>query len=203
MYKLLNNNLDISENHLKVLSLFTYGYRKDFYVREVNRALKISPRTAQLVLEDLEDKGVLKSTVRGKIKSYVLRKDGFNLYYITLAEAYKAAIFLEKNILVKEVIEKVLPFINGIGLIFGSYAKGDETKESDLDIFLAGSGESKKIREISKTYGIEINLVTYPLEKFKGLIGKDILINEVLENHIAISNIDKFVSLVFESEKRY
>ena len=63
MYNLLNNNLRITENHLKVLSLFTSGYNKSLYIREVNRMLELSPRTAQLTLDYLESKGVLHSTM--------------------------------------------------------------------------------------------------------------------------------------------
>jgi len=199
MYNLLNNSLGITENDLRILSLFTIGYKKDFYIREINRALKISPRTSQLILDDLETKGILESITRGKIKTYVLRKNQTSKYYLTLAEAYKTTLFMENNPLVKEVIERILPLISGIGLIFGSYAKGEQREGSDLDVFLLEHADNKKIRDISKTYGIDINLITYPLEKYKSAIDKDIFLKEVIENHIAISNIDGFVSSVIEN----
>lgn len=200
MYYLLNNNPRITENHLKVISLFTSGYNKNLYIREVNRLLNISPRTAQLILNSLESKGVLESIFRGKIKSYFLRKNSTSKNYLILAESYKTTLFMDKNPLVGEIIEKILPLISGIGLIFGSYAKGTQNKESDLDIFVIGYIENNKIREISKTYQIEINLVVYPLEKYKSVINKDILVKEVLENHIAIKNIDGFVLTVMGNE---
>ena len=200
MYYLLNNNPSITENHLKVISLFTSGYNKNLYIREVNRLLNISPRTAQLILNSLESKGVLESIFRGKIKSYFLRKNSTSKNYLILAESYKTTLFMDKNPLVGEIIEKILPLISGIGLIFGSYAKGTQNKESDLDIFVIGYIENNKIREISKTYQIEINLVVYPLEKYKSVIHKDILVKEVLENHIAIKNIDGFVLTVMGNE---
>jgi predicted nucleotidyltransferase len=200
MYYLLNNNPSITENHLKVISLFTLGYNKNLYIREVNRLLNISPRTAQLILNSLESKGILESIFRGKIKSYFLRKNSTSKNYLILAESYKTTLFMDKNPLVGEIIEKILPLISGIGLIFGSYAKGTQNKESDLDIFVIGYIENNKIREISKTYQIEINLVVYPLEKYKSVINKDILVKEVLENHIAIKNIDGFVLTVMGNE---
>ena len=200
MYNLLNNSLGITENGLRILSLFTIGYKKDFYIREINRALKISPRTSQLILDDLETKGILESITRGKIKTYILRKNQTSKYYLTLAEAYKTTLFMENNPLIKEVIERILPLISGIGLIFGSYAKGEQRGGSDLDVFLLGDADNKKIRDISKTYGIDINLIIYPLEKYKSAIDKDIFLKEVIENHIAISNIDGFVSSVMENE---
>ncbi len=199
MYNLLNNSLGITENGLRILSLFTISYKKDFYIREINRALNISPRTSQLILDDLETKGILESITRGKIKTYALRKNQTSEYYLTLAEAYKTTLFMENNPLIKEVIERILPLISGIGIIFGSYAKGEQRGGSDLDVFLVGDADNKKIRDISKTYGIDINLITYPLEKYKSAIDKDIFLKEVIENHIAISNIDGFVSSVMKN----
>ena len=196
MYTFLNKNLNITENHLKILSLFSSGYNKSFYIREVNRILEISPRTAQLILNDLENKGILESIIRGKIKTYILRKNQTSKYYLALAETYKTTIFMDNNSVIKEIIERILPLTSGIGLIFGSYAKGDQREGSDLDIFLAGHADTRKIREISKAYGIDINFVVYPLEKYKSVIDKDILLKEILENHIVISNIDGFVSSV-------
>ncbi|HQG61921.1 MAG TPA: nucleotidyltransferase domain-containing protein [Methanofastidiosum sp.] len=200
MYNLLNNNLRITENHLKVLSLFTSGYNKSLYIREVNRMLELSPRTAQLTLDYLESKGVLHSTMLGKIKTYSLRKNQTSKYYLTLAESYKTTLFMDNHALIMEIIEKISPLISGIGLIFGSYAKGIEYKGSDIDIFLAGEADKKTVKEVSKSYGIEINLITYPLEKYKSSWNKDILIKEVIENHIAILDIDGFVSSVIKNE---
>ena len=62
------NKINITENHLQVLLLFTDGFDREYYIREVERLLKISPRTAQLILEDLEAKGILEPKTRGKIK---------------------------------------------------------------------------------------------------------------------------------------
>jgi len=48
--------LDIREDHLRILSLFTRGYDREMYIREVARYLSISHGTAQTALEYLEAK---------------------------------------------------------------------------------------------------------------------------------------------------
>ena len=68
MYEKVN----ITENTLQVLSLFTNDFSSEYYIREVEKILKISPRTAQLILENLENKGIVESKMRGKIKNYKL-----------------------------------------------------------------------------------------------------------------------------------
>lgn len=190
------NKLNITENHLQVLSLFTDGYNRDYYIREVQRLLKISPRTAQIILNDLEDKGILESKIKGKIKTYIIKKNYLSKKYLIFAEQYKTLCFLEKHLIIKEIIEKITPFIEGIGIIFGSYAKGTAKKESDLDIFIVGKYNQKEIKRISKTYGIELSIKCYPLNTFEKNINNDILLKEILKNHIIFLNIEYFVNIV-------
>lgn len=195
MYEKIN----ITENGLQILSLFTNDFTREYYIREVERILKISPRTAQLILEDLENKGIIESTIRGKIKTFKINPSPFTQRYLTFAEQYKALTFLEKKPLIKEIIEKITPHINGIGLIFGSYAKGLEKKESDLDIFVIGEYNSNEIKKVSKNLGIEISVKNYPLDVFEKNLTKDIFLKEILKNHITFLNSEQFIRIVFKN----
>jgi len=194
------NKINITENGLQIISLFTNGFDREYYIREVEKLLKISPRTAQLILEDLENKGIIESKVRGKIKSYKLKINELSNRYLTFVEQYKSIAFMEKNLLVKEVIEKISSFINGIGIIFGSYAKGTSNEESDLDIFVVGDYEKEEIKKVSRNLGIEISIKCYPLKTFVKNVNQDILIKEVLKNHIVFKNTELFIQKVLKYE---
>src|SRR3989344_165074 len=100
MYKKVNK-LGITENHMQILSLFTRGFDKEYYIREVQKILKISPRTAQLLLDDLEKKAVLESKKRGKIKAYFLKKSITAKEYLLFTEQYKKLSFFENNLLIR------------------------------------------------------------------------------------------------------
>ena len=193
------NKINITENGLQIISLFTNGFDREYYIREVEKLLKISPRTAQLILEDLENKGIIESKVKGKIKSYKLKINELSNRYLTFVEQYKSIAFMEKNLLVKEVIEKINPFIDGIGIIFGSYAKGISNKESDLDIFVAGHYEKEEIKKVSRNLGIEISIKCYPLKTFEKNVNQDILLKEVLKNHIVFKNTELFIQKVLKN----
>jgi hypothetical protein len=193
------NKINITENGLQIISLFTNGFDRDYYIREVEKLLKISPRTAQLILEDLENKGIIESKVKGKIKSYKLKINELSNRYLTFVEQYKSIAFMEKNLLVKEVIDKISPFIDGIGIIFGSYAKGISNKESDLDIFVAGDYEKEEIKKVSRNLGIEISIKCYPLKTFEKNVNRDILLTEVLKNHIVFKNVEMFIQKVLKN----
>jgi len=192
MYKKVN----MTENTLQVLCLFTHGFDKDYYIREVERLLGLSPRTAQLILQDLEDKGILESAARGKIKSYRLRYDGPARRYLTLAEHYKLLSFLERNLLVKEAVEQIRPFVNGIGIVFGSHAKGTATRESDLDIFIAGQHDREAVKRVSRTLGVGVSLKPYPLAAFRRNVKRDFLLIEILKDHVVFRGAEQFIDTV-------
>jgi len=191
--------IKFTENTLQILSLFTNDFNSEYYVREVEKLLKISPRTSQLILEDLEDKGIVESKTKGKIKIFKLNPSDFTKRYLVFVEQYKAIAFLEKKLLIKEIIEKITPYVKGIGIIFGSYVKGLEKEDSDLDIFIAGSYNYDEIKKVSKNLGIEISVKCYPLKTFEKNLRKDILLKEVLKNHVIFLNVEKFIGEVFKN----
>ena len=83
--------------------------------------------------------------------------------------------------------------------VFGSYAKGIEKKDSDLDIFIAGDYNSEEIKKVSRNLGIDISVNCYPMETFEENITKDILLKEILKNHIVFVNAEQFIQKVLKN----
>ena len=96
----------VNDMDLRILSLFTQSYHREYYIREVEKLLKVSSRKALVTLARLEKKGLLESKTQGKIKTYSIRKTGLAREYFVLTEQYKKIQFLEKDHVVKEVLEK-------------------------------------------------------------------------------------------------
>ena len=186
----------LGEVHLKILSLYTKGYNKNYYIREIQKMLQISTRTALLTLEDLEKRAILTSTHRGKIKTYQIKPNILTKEYFVLAETYKKINFLQQHLTIKTIIENIEAHIQGIAFIFGSYAKGIEKKDSDLDLFIVGTCHTEKIKEIAKTYGLTLSIHLYPTKIFEKNLKEDILIKEVIENHIIIKGTEDFLNKV-------
>lgn len=186
----------VNDIELRVLCLFTKGYDKEIYIREVERLLLISSRTALVTLDKLEKKGILESKARGKIKTYCIRKTIISREYFILTEQYKKIHFLEKNKLIKEIVEKLDDAVESTAILFGSYAKGLQKEDSDLDLFIVGKHSENKIKEVGHKYRIEINIKSYPLDVFEKGISEDILLKEIVENHIIIKDVEGFVGRV-------
>lgn len=188
---------DISDVQLKILVLFIQGFERPYYIREIAKVLKISSRTAYLALQTLEKKTIIKSEERGKIKQYILNKKSSLCYeYLIFTELYKRIHFYSDHFFIEELMEKIKLHVHGILILFGSYVKGTATKESDIDLFVIGSYDDKKISDVFKIYNKEGNIKAYPLHVFEKNIKTDYLIKEVLSNHIIIKGADEFISLV-------
>ena len=180
MFKKVN----INENHLYILTLFTRS--KEYYIREISRLADLNLRTCWLILSDLEKKGVLEARNIGKTKLYSLRKNYTAFNYMLLTEEYKRNCFLQQYPLIREVLDKMIPLIKGTVVIFGSYAKNIPKDDSDLDLLISGTFFPDKLKAISQTYGIELNIKKYPLKLIKSKISSDFLLKEVVKDHIII-----------------
>jgi len=145
---------------------------------------KLNQKTTANYLSKLETEHILKSKTQGKNKLYFLNLDNKEIVknYILAVEHIITLEFYKKNLVIKEISEKINEHINGSAVIFGSYAKGMQKKDSDLDILIIGECNEKEIEKIGKTYNLEINLKIY--SKFE----KDILTKEAMKNHIFIKN---------------
>ena len=84
----------------------------------------------------------------------------------------------------------------GILIIFGSYAKNLQKKDSDLDLLIIGNYNEKNIKELEKIYNLEINIKKYDLSIFKK---PDHLFNEVIKDHILIKGGEDFVENLLDN----
>ncbi len=185
--------IKVNDVDLKILSLFTKGYDKEYYIREVEKLIEVSSRTALVTLAKLEKRGILESKTKGKIKAYSIKKSVLSREFFLLTEQYKRIEFLGKNHLVKEVLEKADEYMQGIVIVFGSYAKEIQKDDSDLDLFIVGTFDGEKIKETGNKYGLDINIKSYPMDIFEKEIRDDILLKEITKNHIIIKDAEGFV----------
>ena len=184
---LLENQIEIFEEFLKD---FKSGLTGSFIAKKK----KLKKKTVSTYLNKLQKEHILKSKTQGRNKLYFLNNKEHTKNFIIAVEHLRTINFYKKKILIKEAIEKIQPYINGIGVIFGSYAKGTEKKDSDLDILIIGTCNENKIEEIEKTYKIDINLKVYPKLK------QDILTKEVIKDHIIIKNTEQFIEAILNEQ---
>ncbi len=185
----------LHNKYFDILKLFTKDYRKDIYGRELIGKVNISPKGIALALKELENEGILKSRREGNMKFYFLNHQYSQIKEIlTITELTKKTQFYLKHRTIAHLFRDDERIVG----MFGSYAKGTQKTRSDIDVFIVGKKKPKDYDKRGKEFDIEINIVYFTEKQFTDLLNKkNNLLKEIIENHIILFNIEKFVNIVW------
>ena len=145
---------NLSKKTIQVLNLFLDNADSEFYLREIARRLDISPSTAKIALDTLEKEGLIKKKERANASFYRLNTDNQRCAEL---KKTKNLDFILKSGMIKK-IEQENPTIISITL-FGSYAKGTNTSQSDIDLLIIS--QKKTNYTITNIEGTELNIIQY------------------------------------------
>ena len=193
----------LSNNSLQILSLYRTDYAKNLHMRAMAKLLDTSHMTLLPYLKCLEELKMLQTKLVGRNKQYTLNKtNSITKYYLVTTEQLVTIEYLEKTFLIKKFAEHLDSIdISNPLILFGSYAKGYATEESDIDLFSIGKlteNQQNHIKKFESIFGKKVNIKIATAGNFTaGLRTGDILIKEVVANHIVISNPDPFVTLLW------
>ncbi|MCK5473941.1 MAG: nucleotidyltransferase domain-containing protein [Candidatus Aenigmarchaeota archaeon] len=182
--------------HMRIFEEFARDYTVKLTGSQIAKKKNLNQKTVANTLKKFESQKFLKSTTQGKNKLYSLNLDDaqMSVQFISILEHLRTMDFYKKQPFMKEIASKIVPVCEGIVVIFGSYVKGTQKKDSDLDLFVVGSYKPDELDKISKAYKIEINVKSYPGTVFKkALKKKDPFLEEIMQNHIILNDIQSYV----------
>lgn len=192
---------NINQTTLKILGLYLDDYKKSLHMREISRETKIDVKAIQLQLKKLEKINVLSSIIRGRNKDYQLNLNNITTkYYLVMAETFISIIYLKRHFLIKKIVEQIENKVHDPLILFGSFAKGTYTKDSDVDVFLIGDKKINinSIIEATDMVGRKISLKSTSRQQFlEGLRNNDPLIKEIVSNHIVLKGADQFSDIMW------
>jgi predicted nucleotidyltransferase len=181
-------------NEYKILNLILRENRPLFF-REISKLSGVSIGGTQSVLNAYSEFFIKEE--RGKNVYYLFKKDLLTKYLKKKIEIEKTILFLKKNKILKEFFNKVLSEKISC-LVFGSYAKDDSNKKSDLDLVVLGD---KNLPEHLSS--VDLHVVRLSKKEFKKMFAKrETLSIEVLKNHVLINDFEFFME-VFEEYGGY
>jgi len=168
--------------------LLTYSFThpdENYYVRELSSLIDEDPGNLSRELRKLEDEGLYISMTKGRVKFFSLNKR------YPLFRELKKIIFKTEG--VEGSLKEAVSRFAGISLafIYGSYAKDEEKKASDIDLVVVGEFPQNKfthdIRGLESKLNREINFTSYTREEFEKEEKKDGgFLNLVLKGKILI-----------------
>ena len=144
--------------------LFTHP-DESFFVRQIALILKEDPTNVSREMAKLEELGILRSKRNGNLKHFQANQE------CPFFQELKGLIL--KTTGVAGRIRASLDKLAGIeyAFIYGSYAKGEEKADSDVDLLIIGNVDMDRLDshlgKLEKTLGREINYVLYSMEEFK------------------------------------
>ena len=167
----------------KILGWLFSNTDESFFVRQLTKILQENSTNISRELARLESIGILVSFTEGKQKYY---------------QANKACPFFEEMKGLAQKTVGVIKFISEtlrstqkikVAFIYGSFAKGTELSDSDIDLFLVGNFSLKTIDKVlsnlESMLGREINYVSFTEKEFREkLIEKDGFVEDVIKSKI-------------------
>jgi len=158
-----------SKSRRAILSLLYSRVDDSFYVRQIVRAASVGLGAVQRELKQLSDAGIIQRIVRGRQVYYQA-----NPLCPVFEELKKLVV---KTVGVGAALQAALvPFGDRINVafIYGSIARSEEHRESDVDILVVGKVTFTEIvsslSEVQKTIGREINPTVYPPGEFRSKV---------------------------------
>lgn len=181
--------LPLSKSRLDVL-FEIYAERED-YLRNISNKLNMNPSLAFRILNKLYGAGFLIRRKIGKEIQYSINKNADFKLLTAILEEYHLERAVERSPNLKTAINLILnnkDLINSSEKIylFGSYAAGNFTKKSDIDILFVNEDKklvSKTCREVSVILGKDINPIIYTKDKFNSDLFKgEPFLNSIVNN---------------------
>jgi len=153
-----------SKTRVSLLSKLLMNPDKSYYIRELSRELHIPYSMLYKEEKNLVSLNIVIEEKKGKV----------TLVSINKSLPYFAEL---KNLLIKTVglcdlLKDVLSALKGIryALVYGSFASGDESASSDVDLLIIGDANEEKIlaviSRVEKEVGREINYILWNEEEF-------------------------------------
>jgi predicted nucleotidyltransferase len=174
----------MSQNNynLKIIEVLL---RSENHIRSIARLLKTNQTTIARKIQELYKDNIVDFNQEGKNKVFFLKKTLEAKQYAFFVETQKLLEILRKYPKLRRIIEEIKKNkkIN-LALLFGSYAKGIATKESDIDIYI--DTKDNKLKEEIEAINSKINIKIGSYNK------ESLLIKEIEKNHIIIKGVEQY-----------
>ena len=155
---------------------------KEFHIRSIARELKIPKSTVNYYVKDIIKEGLVVKKIEGVFPSIIANE---------ISEKYR---FYKKQHALERLFEsKIIEYLEGFYpkciILFGSFAKGEYDKESDIDIFMQCSDEKINLNIFEKRLKHKINILFEPnIMKLSPELLNNIINGTKLRGYVTIKN---------------
>ncbi len=173
---------------------------KPMTIREIAKKIKADYRITHTAVQRLIKKKIITTETIGKSSLCSLNQEHYGVETYQAEEERRNAIFKNKDIrqLCKEVLRKINT-VFFILLLFGSYAKGKQAKQSDIDLMFISNEKDfeKNIHNVLSSLPLKTHVLVFAEEEFIRMKNsrKPNVVKEAMENNILLYNIENYYRL--------
>ena len=181
------------DNKLKIINFFGKNIDDSFTMHELSHKLKIPYASFYRTISGMQDMLIKKKkgqayTIEVNTNEPVIKS------YLAIASEEEKKEFLTKHPIISKISESLPP--KDVVVLFGSYAKGTEMEQSDIDILIINKGGKKTVSfsKYEMLFKKKINPVFIKFAEFKKMLKEkeENVGKQALKTHIILSNPEKF-----------
>ena len=202
----------LTKNDIKITELLIKNPHEKFSIKEISRRTNIDYKLTHNSVKRLQDKKIIKKVKYGKtILSEINLTEATD--YLIQVENKRKETFLKKNTGIKIILRDIQEQIKNpyyTLIIFGSYAKGQQHKNSDLallnhtiepGVFSDIETIERRTHSVSSLRPTKIHPVIISYEDFEEMLQSKEELNvgkEVMLNHIIIFGAEAYYKMLGE-----
>lgn len=187
------------KNRIKILQFLLENFGREFSIRTIARSVNLNYRLAFHDIKKLESEKLIVICRLGN-NNLCSFSSNFQGDILTIEIMKRGELLKNKNIhvLYDRINDIKSPFFTC--LIFGSYAQGKQTKQSDIDLCLIT--DDLKIKEqfekIARLLPLEIHLLVFSVAEFVSMLktSDPTVGKEIIANKIILKGIEAFYELI-------
>ncbi len=137
MTKKPGDNVFTATNAQRILSFLAQNPGKELLGSEIQRATSISRAGVYIALRELNKHGVVRRTKRGKFMLYAIEHDDATVKQFKI---------LNSVVSLKPLLSALKPLAAQV-VLYGSAARGEDTSDSDIDLFIL-AGDTRAVEDL-------------------------------------------------------
>lgn len=199
--------MKLEKTDLEVLAHMVRDVREEYSIKQLADRLKKPYVKVHSSIRRLTQKNIIQKRIMGK--SHYCRIDyKNNLDIVCFIEAQRTRRFLAEKKAVRILIENIrenLDLPDYTLLIFGSFAKNTQTRDSDIDMAIIApeAGKAERVMSsIARTSQLAVHSVEFTYDDFIEMLKEKVLSvgKEIARNHIIIHGCEQFYECMGSAE---
>lgn len=185
------------DNKLKIINYLGKNRGKKFTMHELSNILNIPYATFHRAISKVPDL-ILKEKA-GKASLLAIKASNPIIKpYLAIASEEEKKEYLKKHPIINKIVQEINT--KSIILLFGSYAKGQQSEKSDIDLMIINRNGAKDVSfsKYELLFKKKINPIFITEQEFKEMLkeNEENVGKQALLNHILLNNPERFWGLV-------